>query len=300
MNRIRILDPWTVILGGRLTDYQNETRDIAPTPQGWSREGRARARSEFSPYLGTVIDLTSNLSLYASYADIFSPQTAIQWGGGVVKPRVGWQGEVGIKGAFFQDTLNASLGIYRIRDENRAIQDPDPSHVGTMCGTTPTSTCSIAAGLVQIEGVDVEISGRLTPRLQLVGSYTYSIGKYLRDSDNEDGMTGQPYGEWHPKHLFKLWAKYQMTTNWHLAGGVHAQTKAYSTGYPGYGITGVRQPGYAVTALQIGRQLSRQVSATLTVNNLFDRNYIEQINDDRSYNYYGAPRSVTFAMRGQF
>ena len=85
-----------------------------------------------------------------------------------------------------------------------------------------------------------------------------------------------------------------------LAGGVHAQTKAYSTGYPGYGISGVRQPGHAVTALQLGRQLSRQVSATLTVNNLFDRNYIEQINDDRSFNYYGAPRSVTFAMRGQF
>ncbi len=300
MNRFRILDPLTLIIGGRLTDYQNETRDIAPRPSGWDRQGRARARSEFSPYLGTIIDLTPNLSLYASYADIFSPQTAIQWGGGVVKPRVGWQGEVGIKGAFFQDALNASLGVYRIRDENRAIQDPDPSHVGAMCGSTPTSTCSIAAGLVQIEGIDLEISGQLTPRVQLVGSYTYSIGKYLRDSDTADGMTGKPYGEWHPKHLLKLWAKYQMTPAWHLAGGLHAQTRAYSTGYPDWGIAGVRQPGYAVTSIQLGRQLNRQVSAALTVNNLFDRHYIGQINDDRSFNYYGEPRSVTFTMRGNF
>lgn len=30
-----------------------------------------------------------------------------------------------------------------------------------MCGSTPTSTCSIAAGLVQIEGVDLEVSGQI-------------------------------------------------------------------------------------------------------------------------------------------
>lgn len=300
MNRFKILDSWAVILGGRLTDYQNETRTIAPTPADWTRAGRARARSEFSPYVATVIDLSANLSLYASYADIFVPQTAIQWGGGVVEPRVGWQGEVGVKGSFFNDQLNASLGFYRIRDENRAIQDPDPTHVGSVCGSTPTSTCSLAAGLVQVEGIDLELSGQLTPRLQLVTSYTYSTGKYLRDSDNADGMTGQPYNEWIPKHLFKFWAKYQVAGPWHLAGGIHAQTRAHGTGYPNYGISGVRQPGYAVTSIQVGRQLSRRVSAALTVNNLFDRNYIGQINDDRSYNYYGEPRSVTFTMRGNF
>lgn len=292
----RVRDPWTVIIGGRVTDYQNETRAILPTPADWSRENRARARNEFSPYLATVYDLSADFSVYASYADVFVPQTAIMWGGGVVEPRVGWQGELGVKGAFFNDTINASLGIYQIRDENRAIQDPDPTHVGTSCGTTPTSTCSIAAGLIQIRGVDLEVSGQLTPRLQVIGGYTYASGTYLRDATNE----GQPYNAWHPKHLFKAWARYELTPLWHLAGGIHAQTRAYSNGYPGSGITGVRQPGYGTTSVQVGRQLSRQVSATLTVNNLFDKTYIDQINDDRSYNYYGEPRSVTLSVRGKF
>ena len=292
----RVLDPWAVIFGARVTDYQNETRTVTPTATDWDRTGRARVRNEVTPYFGTVFDLNDKLSLYASYADVFVPQTAIEWGGGTVKPRVGWQAEAGIKGSFFDERLNASLGIYQIRDTNRAITDPDPTHVGPACGSSPTSTCSIAAGLIQIRGVDLEVSGELTERLQVIAGYTWSSGRYVRDPAN----AGQPYNAWHPKHLLKLWANYQVTPLWHLAGGLHAQSKAYSTGYPSSGITGVRQAGYGVASLQVGRQLNRQVSAALTVNNLFDRNYTEQINDDRSFNYYGEPRSVTFTVRGRF
>lgn len=177
MGRLKLADPLTLIVGGRLTDYQNEARNVAPVATAWDGQGRARARNEFTPHLGVVYDVSPTLTAYGSYSDIFIPQTAIDYHGKVLEPRVGWQTEVGLKGEFFDKRLQASMAAFRIRDRNRAMTDPDPTHVGPPCGTSATSSCSIAAGLVQIQGWEIELIGRVSTKVDIALGYSRVTGK---------------------------------------------------------------------------------------------------------------------------
>lgn len=110
--------------------------------------------------------------------------------------------------------------------------------------------------------------------------------------DSTLANVGQPFSTWQPTHLLKLWGTVRLNERWSLGAGLNAQNAIYSKGYPAWGIAGVRQPGYVIAGAQVGWHINRSLSATLTVNNLFDKTYYDQINDSRSYNYYGEPRSV--------
>ncbi len=68
MTQLSLIDPLTLILGGRLTTW--ETRgDNFGTPQN------ARYKNEFVPYSGLTYDINRDLSVYTSYTEIFNPET---------------------------------------------------------------------------------------------------------------------------------------------------------------------------------------------------------------------------------
>lgn len=72
-----------------------------------------RARGEITPYAGIVYDLTPEQSVYASYTDIFQPQSSQDRNGNVLEPIVGKNYEMGWKGEFLNRRLNTSVAIYR-------------------------------------------------------------------------------------------------------------------------------------------------------------------------------------------
>jgi len=301
MARLKLLEPLTLVLGGRFTDFSTHTRNLTPNPSAW-QEGRNRTRGRFSPYGGLIWDIDRRVSAYASYADIFIPQTQVDYFGETLKPRVGWQGEVGFKGELLDGRLNASIAYYRMEDENRAINDPDPTHIG--CGGGATSVCQIAGGLVRSQGWEVEVTGSPAPGWELSASYVHGRSRFVKDSNALNaGLSQWTYS---PDRIFKLWTNYRFAegstlAGWNIGGGLHVQSAIHTNiSYNASGHNTVRQGGYALAALQVGYRFSPKMQATLTVNNLFDRVYYKQINDPRSFNYYGEPRSVTVALRGTF
>ena len=78
--RIKLLDPLTAIVGGRITDFASYTRNVAPSPVTNWKEG-ANAHDHFTPYAALILDVSKNISLYASYADLFIPQTNLTFSG---------------------------------------------------------------------------------------------------------------------------------------------------------------------------------------------------------------------------
>lgn len=58
----------------------------------------------------------------------------------------------------------------------------------------------------------------------------------------------------------------------------------------------VEQGSYALVNLMARFDFSKQVSATLNLNNVFDRKYYDQIGF-YSQGWYGAPRNVMLTMR---
>ena len=52
--------------------------------------------------------------------------------------------------------------------------------------------------------------------------------------------------------------------------------------------------------LQAGYKFSDNVTATLTVNNVFDEKYYERVGGTSVFNFYGEPRSVSFKLATTF
>src|SRR5690606_10629003 len=79
-----------------------------------------------SPYAGIVVDVTDNVSVYASYTDIFQPSTRYDANGDLLDPAEGTNLEGGIKMAFLEDRLNLSLAVYQTRKDNVPEYVPGP------------------------------------------------------------------------------------------------------------------------------------------------------------------------------
>lgn len=293
---IKLADDWTVVLGGRWSDYESKSRGLT-VPTDWN-VSNAKADKKFTPSAGLLWDVNDQLTLYGSYAEIFEPQSTTDYTGQVLEPRVGWQTELGAKGEFFDGRLNASLALFRIRDENRSITDPN--HTG--CGSSATGVCAMAAGLWQTQGWELEISGNPAPGWDVSASYTRTMTKVLRaaDASTEGGVANARV----PEHLFKFWTQYRPGASildgalerWTFGAGVYASSRVGGTS----ATAPIFQGGYATVSAKVGYRINKQWNASLFVDNVFDRRYLSMIGTERNYNHYGKPRNFMLTLNGRF
>lgn len=277
VGRFSLADPLTLVLGARLTQWKQHS----PTTE-------SRIKNEFTPYGGLLFDITPEWTAYASYAQIFQPQTQRTWEDELIDPIEGTNVEVGVKGALLNGRLNTSLALFDIRQTNRAQQDPAHPCVGTIC-------YYISSGKVRSRGVEAEVNGWITPDLNLALGYTYNTTKYLSDATSE----GQPFARFTPKHIVRLWANY--TLPWHdrrmdVGLGIQAQSD-FSTQSGGVTLS---QGGYALVNMRLGYRFNRHLSAALNVNNLFDRRYYQSLSGTSWNNRYGEPRSIALTLRAEY
>lgn len=69
-------------------------------------------------YVGAVLDLNTNYSVYASYTDIFTPQNYRDARGDLIGPVDGSAYEAGLKGEFYDKKLNTTMAVYRVKQNN--------------------------------------------------------------------------------------------------------------------------------------------------------------------------------------
>ena len=287
--RISVADPLTLVLGGRSTTFRAKTRDVAPSVQTeWA--GGARADNQFTPYGGVLYDLTSNLTLYASYAEIFVPQTQKTASGAVLDPRTGRQYEIGSKGEFFDGKLGASLAVFNIRDKNRAFRDP--------AYPAPATPYYLNAGEIESKGAELEVTGKPMRGLDLSAGYTYLTTRYVRDAFNQ----GKTYSIQTPNNQLKVWSNYRFAQDSALAG--------WSTGlgllYMGEAESSrgrrkeIVNDAYTVVNGRIAYQIDKNYSLSLNVNNLFDKKYYASVGQPHIYNFVGEPRSFMLTLRGSY
>ncbi len=281
--RIKPFAPLTLIAGGRVSWYESQALNRITNVT----QSDGKVSGHFTPYGAVVFDITRAVSLYASYAETFAPQTEMTVAGAVLPPRIGSQIEAGIKGEWLGGQLNASAAIYRIIDRNRAIADPDPGNEGFY----------IAAGKVRAQGFEAEISGALAPGWSIAAGYAYTETEFL---SGEAGEVGQPYSSTTPKHNFKLWTHYRLPEGalhgLELGAGVRVASDVYSQ----TGAIRRQADGYMVAAFQVAYGITDTLKLSLNVENAFDRKYFERVGTATSLNQYGAPRSVMLGVQGKF
>ena len=260
-----------LILGGRLTNWE--------TDNGQDTE---RVNDEFTPYAGVVHELNNDLSLYASAAQSFVPQTAEKANGDILAPREGTQFEIGAKGVFNRGLTHYNLALFRITDDNRAIQDP------------ANPAFSVAGGKVRAQGVEAEIAGQVSERIQVLTGYAYTDTEQL-ESDDPDAE-GKPFAPDSPEHSLKLWGKYTFNPSWEA--GLGAQ---YSSGtFAESGGVRWEQNGYTTFSAMAAYNLNADTRFVLTGSNLTDKRYYSRVQGGGRQNYFGDARQFKLSFETRF
>lgn len=287
--RFALSEQLKLITGAKVFSY--DTNNITRNVAGYYSAAPASERNVWTPYAGLVYDIDGRHMAYASYSSIYKPQSAQDRYGQLIGPRKGINYEVGIKSDWLDGTLNTAVALYQIRQDNLTESDPGYTVPGA-----PDTAASRAIKGANTQGVDVEASGALTKSWNVSGSWTYSQTK------NADGKR---ITTTFPRHMVKLWTTYRMPGDWNrltLGGGVNVQSKTYSTVNAwriGKELSWEQKP-FAVATLMARYDFSDKLSATLNVNNLFDKKYITSVSDWWYSGYYGAPRSVALNVKYKF
>ncbi|RBL65291.1 TonB-dependent siderophore receptor, partial [Pseudomonas sp. MWU13-2625] len=106
---LKLADPLTRVMGSRVSWYKSQNDSVAywrdtRTPSS----ARSKETGEVTPFAGVLYDLNDNLTAYASYSSIFTPQGSYRTlDGASLKPLVGKSYEAGIKGEWFDGRLNS-------------------------------------------------------------------------------------------------------------------------------------------------------------------------------------------------
>ena len=304
--RYNFSDDWHLLLGARYSwlkrnsatdNYRRGTHTVAQEVK----------KHKLTPYIGLTWDFARDHSLYASYTEIYKPQTATDRNDEILKPIVGYNAEIGLKSEFFDGALNTTVALFQIEQENRAIQDYE-YYVAT------NKNRSVAEGKVRSRGLDIEANGAITDRWKIFGGYTYNKSEYMKDEthnptsvDYRKGANAKP---WIPKHIVKVYTSYELPLvaqqKLVFGTGVRYQTKTNNM-YSRYNITtGAYYPAndipdqkaYALWDANIAYYYDKHFNVNLSVKNITDEKYFINQNNRVAgqNNFYGEPRNfmVTF------
>lgn len=286
--RLSLADPLKLILGGRLDWYDYDNRD---------GDDDYKVTRNVTRYAGLIYDLDDHHSVYVSYSDIFTPQTEKDTSATPIKPIVGKNYEIGIKGEYFDGNLNASLAVFRVDQENRAVQIFVPD--------CPQASCYEASGEIRSQGIDFELQGALTENWQVGGGYTYARVHTIKDDANPQNEN-QRFDTDIPEHMFKLSTTYRFQgplQRLRVGGNISWQSRLYNDIDLADGSRyRLEQGAYAVTDLMAGYQVNKHLDLQLNANNIFDRRYYSAIASsvDYSGDSYGNPRNMMLTAKYSF
>jgi outer membrane receptor for ferric coprogen and ferric-rhodotorulic acid len=267
--RLQVLDGLNLTLGARYAIYDSVREDT----------GRDTTVSDLSenrlvPLAGVSYDVTDDVTVYSSYSEIFQPQRAQTASGEQLDPIVGRQVEAGGKASFFDGDLTGNAAVYRLEDENRAIDDP------------ANPGASIQAGDAVTKGFETFVAGRPYPGVDLTAGYSFV------DTDLEADPS--------PEHTFTASGKYTFQSgalaDLYLGAGVRAVSGSEVV----RDNATIEADGYAVVNVFAGYRPVDGLEIQLFVNNLFNNDYVQRVNTTARGTFYGEPLSAMLRVSAKF
>ena len=291
--RLHATDDLSIILGSRLSTFKyNEDYSYYPGAGLDDTHASYKEHGVVTPYAGVVYDLDDTYSAYASYTSIYQPQTYKDINGSTLAPVEGDSYEAGLKAAYFDGRLNASLAFFRIEQDNLAES----------IGTNPVTNEGIYKAIdgATTKGVELELAGELAEGWNVSAGYTYAR---TRDAD-EQRVFGFPLSTSKPEHVVRTFTTYRLPgalDKVTIGGGISWQSAFYGKIYsPTVGdYTRIKQGGYTLVDLMSRYQFNENLSFTVNANNVFDKRYLTGLgNFDTTY--YGEPRNVMLTTKWDF
>jgi catecholate siderophore receptor len=258
-DQIELLPELQMVAGIRYDDFRISSVNRINQFAGERSDGK------WSPRVGVIVKPMPALSLYASYAKSFLPQSGEQFTvldatTEALAPEEFRNLEAGFKWDIRPD-LSLTGAVYRLDRANSRATDP-------------LSGVAVLTGKTRTEGVEVQLAGRITPEWQLSLGYAYQDGKI------RSATTAAPAGrriDKLPEHQFSAWSRYDVTGKLGFGLGVTHQSSSFATIS-----NAVTLPAFTRVDAAIFYDVNSQFSVQLNVENLLDSGYYPSAHTDHN------------------
>ncbi|MCT8163841.1 MULTISPECIES: TonB-dependent siderophore receptor [unclassified Pseudomonas] len=165
---------WILVAGARFQQYDQYAGRGRPFKANTDIDGQT-----WVPHAGIVYQVDDQLSFYGSYSESFKPNSTIApLSGGVtidssIAPEEGKSWELGAK-LDMPGQLTGTLALFDITKRNVLVSNFD---------STSGETVYSNAGEVSSRGVELDLTGQLTDRWSLIGSYAFTDAKVTKDPE---------------------------------------------------------------------------------------------------------------------
>lgn len=265
-----------VVLGLRYDDFRITSTNRA--------NGFAAARSDgkWSPRAGLIIKPRENVSLYASYAKSFLPQSGDQFTvldatTASLAPEEFRNLEAGVKWDL-TERLAFTAAIFQIDRTNTRANDPVTGLV-------------VQTGQSRTKGFELAMVGQVTKGLQV------TLGYALEDGEIVSTTTAAPAGRTLaqlPRHQFSAWGRYDFTDRLGVAIGAVRQSEQFATIS-----NAARLPGFTRIDAALFYKISDTVQLQLNVENLANTDYFPSAHTDNNIST-GAPLNARLGAKIRF
>ncbi len=237
-----------------------------------------------SPRLGFIVKPAPALSLYTSYSVTYLPRAGEQLASlslttQALDPEEFRNYEVGAKWDPLP-ALSTTAAVYRLDRGDVLIADPaDP-------------TVSLLVDAQRTKGLELGVSGNITPVWSVAGAYAYQDGEITR-SLSATAQAGARLAQL-PEHTFSLWNKYAPSPRWGVGLGiVHRGGIFTSTDNT------VVLPAFTRVDGALYVTVTRHLRAQVNIENLFDENYFASAHNNHNITP-GSPRAMRMSLTTSF
>lgn len=297
-DHITLWDKLHILGGGRHDWAENGSGQSATSHDSISMQNN---RTEFfSPRVGVLYQPWHWLSLYGNYVEAIGSNNGGRAASGLpFGPQTAEQFEGGVKTEFFDGRLNATLAYFHIDKQNMLATDPN------------NPLYSVAIGQARSRGYELDVSGKVTDNLSLIGTYAYTETQITKDSstlydDNGDAIGAGPGNTGHqlasvPRHSGSVWVKYDFDQG--ILRGLNIGTGVYLRSQrQGDNANSFQLPGYGRWDASIGYSI-KHAGTTITpqfnVYNLLDKTYYDQ-SSNRLNIHPGQPLTMMGSIKVEF
>lgn len=265
---IKISDAWELSLSGRYDKLHTSYDSLT----GSTRTILSRNDNLISYNGGLVYKPAENGSIYVSHGTSFNPSAeslSLTTSTANVAPEKNTIYEIGTKWDLLKKRLSTTLALFR------ADKDNARENTGLASNTL--------SGSQRVYGVQTQVTGKITDKLQLIAGYTYLDGrvtKSLISSNYKNRALANT-----PEHSFNLFATYKLTQKLEIGGGGNYVSERYVTPTSAADtVTGTvrKAPGYIVFNAMAKYPLNKSIELQLNINNITNKYYFDQIRGTQS------------------
>ncbi|MEY2861853.1 MAG: hypothetical protein RL392_2311 [Pseudomonadota bacterium] len=288
---VQIADHWKVV-GGLRFDRMRGNFDTLNTA-GQITGSYAQTISNWSKRLGVLYQPTELSSYHFSYGTSFNTSAdtysyvgntnAARIQAANTPPEQSSNIEVGAKLDSANKMFSTRLAVFQSTKYNERNTDPDSS-----------ATMMLLSGQRHTTGLEIDITGRITPQWEVFGSYMWMPDAMI-DVSNATG-NGARQGErpgLTPIHSGTVWSTYQVTPALRVGSGINFRGEQSPATNPGF-----MAPAYATLDLMTEYQFTERYVLKVNVTNVMDKLYADSLYT----NFYvpGSGRNIQATMNIKF